>query len=98
VSWIQEHVPVILDDRGGNFERHRVGAGVCASSAKERSGTLHLFMRTLHCFNRSFQMHAAGAFDQDHVAGLEILLEPATGSFGIGQKERADATDAGGSG
>jgi hypothetical protein len=43
-------------------------------------------MRTLDRLNRSLQVHAARALDQDDVAGLEILLEPAAGGFGIGQK------------
>jgi len=40
-------------------------------------------------------MNAARAFDQDLVAGAEILREPASGGFGIGQKQRRDSAGAG---
>ena len=43
-------------------------------------------------------MHAARALHQHHVARLKILLEPAAGGFGVGQKERGNPSRASGRG
>jgi hypothetical protein len=44
------------------------------------------------------QMDAARAFDQNYVAGLKILEQPEAGGFGVGQKQRGDASGASGGG
>ncbi len=56
--------------------------GGCDGIAKDLDGAL--------------QAHSAGAFDQHHVARAQILSQPATCGVGIGQKQRSNATGAGG--